>query len=245
MASIFRRGLRALGRANPVFAPYSLATRSDKPRSLGRSLAGSAAAGASAIPGGGGFGAKALKYGPTLASAALGFGNGGDKPLDWASLEGGPNPQGFNTPEDMAAAEAVRGRLRRDNASTAAQRRQLVLRRAAQRGTLGSTATDTTLSRVGQDEALGNEHAGGTAEDLLYNARLGRERFGQTRALTIMGGRIQDASSRRYANTIRHTAFLNSLLDMSKSSLDALGNAGMDSGQTYTDQGVYDDSAGA
>jgi hypothetical protein len=234
MASFFNKGLKWLGRSNPMLAPASLATGSDRPRDLGRSLSRSGAAGATIA-------------GLPLVAAGFGLlgrsgGGGGDGSVDWPALAGYDYPTGKVTPDDIAAAEATKARLRKGVAATAAQRRDLVLRSAARRGLLGSGATQAGLLRVGQDEAAGAERAGALGEELLANMRIGREQFNRQRALTIIGGRLQDASSRRYAGSIRHAAFLNSLLDLSRSSLAALDgtNAGLDSPVNLGEPGPYE-----
>ncbi len=226
MPPIWKKILKFGGRVNPAFAGYSLATGSDTPRALGLRLAQGAATGGAIIGGPVGI---ALGAGGLAAGSALGHGGGGHgDELDWNTLTGMSDslkPTGYITPEDIATAEATKTRLRRGVSDTAGQARQMVLRRAAMRGTLGSSALETSLARVEQGEALGNERAGAVGEEQLANMRIGRERFGQQKALTLLGGKLTDMGLARNARTLRHTAFLNSLLSLAQSGLAVYGGA--------------------
>lgn len=177
------------------------------------------------------IGKAALTYGPAIYGALKA--GGGGKGLDWNSLSAYSDslkPQGYLTPEDLGAAASTRGRLRRGVSASAGTLRADAMRRARQRGTGTSSAVEATLGRIGEGEAAGHERAGESAEEQLYNVRLGRERFGQQKALTILGGKIRDEGYVRQSRTLRQTAFLNSLLQLSRGTISALGNGGIDSG---------------
>ena len=182
----------------------------------------------------------AIKYAPYAIGALglLGSRKRRDRGLDYDSLLNADYPTGKVTPEDIAAADRTKSRLRKTVSDTAGQQRQLALRRAAQRGTLGSNALETTLARLGEGEALGNERAGAVGEEQLDNIRIGRERFAQSRALAVIGGKLRDASDRRYAGTLRQTSFVNSMLDLTRAILASSG--GGTAGAGYVDEGeVY------
>jgi hypothetical protein len=180
--------------------------------------------------------ASGLGLGITAASAIYGaLSKGGSNELDWNSLRrfsDSLQPQGYTTPEDIAAAENTKSRLRRSVGTNAGQQRALALRRAVARGAGTGPAVEATLGRIGEAEALGSERAGATGEEQIYNTRLGREKFGQQKALMLLGGKLRDASSGRSLRMMQHASFVNSLLDLSKTSLGLMGNQGI---ETKTD----------
>jgi hypothetical protein len=176
--------------------------------------------------------AGALKLAPYAISAlgVLGSRNR-DKDIDFNSLLNVDYPTGKLTDDDIWAAERTKTRLGRAVRDRAGQGRQLARRRAAMRGTLGSSALETTLARLGEGEALGLERAGAVGEEQLSNMRIGRERFAQQRAMAVIGGRLRESSDRRYQGTLRQTAFTNSMLKLSRAMLTSMpGGGGASSG---------------
>jgi hypothetical protein len=190
--------------------------------------------------------AGALKAAPYVISGLgiLGSRRRRGEDTDFDSLLNADYPTGKVTDDDIWAAERTKTRLRRAVTDRSGQGRDLIRRRAAQRGTLGSSALETTLARLGEGEALGLERAGAVGEEQLDNMRIGRERFAQNRAMAVIGGRLRDASDRRYQGTLRQTAFTNSMLELSRAMLASMpggGGAGGASSGGFMDS-TLDDS---
>lgn len=163
---------------------------------------------------------------------------GGGK-TDWNEMvrfSGSLRPEGYLTGDDYTAAEATKTRLRRGVTDAAGHRRSMALQRAAQLGLLSSPGIETTLGRIGQDEALGHERAGALGEEELRNTKLGRERFGQQKAMHILGGKLRDASMNRQFGEARRTAFYNSILKLAQGGL----NFGTGGGGGASDEGFMD-----
>jgi hypothetical protein len=159
-------------------------------------------------------------------SAGLGalFGRGG-KDIDWGQFMrwlDTVQPEGYLTAEDRAAAEQTRSRLTAGaNASTGNLRLE-ALRRIRQRGIETAPANEATLSRIDQIGAGGAQHAGDVAEEQLYNVRLGNKRFAQGKAMALIGGRLQDLTGGRARADARQSEFLNSLIGIAPSVMDAI-----------------------
>ncbi len=181
--------------------------------------------------------AAGLKYGPALVAA---FSKGGQDQIDWNQLQSFSNsltPEGYVTPTDIAASAATKERLGKSATAKAGEQAAMVRRRAEQRGTGTSPALETSLARVGQNEAAANERAGETAEQQLYNAFLGNKRFAQQKDLTLLGAKVGDLGYARNQANARYSTWMNSLMGLSQAALDHFSGGAPDrSGMEYKSQ---------
>lgn len=177
----------------------------------------------------------AAKAAPYVLGALRLF--GGSPKVDWTELMNfsrSLQPTGYLLPTDYAAAGALRSRL--SGASTEAARglRLEALRRLRQRGIDLAPATEATLGRIGEREALGHEQAGSAAEEYLSNLRLGREKFEQGKAMSVLNARLGQAGADINRRALRDTTFFNSLLELTPSILGGIDK--LQSGQGYSNQ---------
>lgn len=120
-------------------------------------------------------------------------------------------PTGYLTPEDYRAAELTRGRL----GEGVARRGQLegyeIGRRFQARGLAGSPSEERARARAFQETLLGQQHAGESAEEQLYNIRTGREGFEREKGLAIFGAQAGEAEREAARQQAEQGAFWNSL----------------------------------
>jgi len=174
------------------------------------------------IPAAVGIAAKAAPY--VLGAARL-FGRGRRR-VNWDELgryAAGLRPTGYLTAEDYAAGEGVRRRLSGAATEAGANLRLEALRRIRQRGIDIAPASEATLSRIGETEAVGHERAAEGAEEYLGNVRLGREQFEMQKALALLGGRIGEATGQQGRQDIRDATFFNALLELTPSIIGGIG----------------------
>lgn len=131
------------------------------------------------------------------------------------------NPTGELRAEDYAAGENLRGRLVSAAGETGGGLRMQALRRYRTYGLGTSPAQETSLQRIGEQEALAREHAGTSSEEYLSNLRLGRERFGQQKGLLEFQARINEITGNRQRHAISQASFLNSLLEFTPAIISA------------------------
>lgn len=132
-------------------------------------------------------------------------------------------PTGYLTDEDRRAAELTKGRL-----TEGAQRQgQLagyeLQRRTAQRGLAGSPSDERARARVGEQTALGVQHAGESAEELLYNTQRSREAYQHQGDLAIFGAQVGEAQREQERQQAEQGAFWNSLNEYIPTIINALG----------------------
>lgn len=140
-------------------------------------------------------------------------------------------PVGYLTPEDVRAGEQTRGRLAAEARSQGGLAGVDVSRRSTARGLAGSPSEERALARVGQQTASGVEHAGDTAEEQLYNIRLGREQYGRQKDLAIFGAETGAATQEAQRQSAEEAAYWNSLLEFTPT---ILGNIDRPAGVTGT-----------
>lgn len=120
-------------------------------------------------------------------------------------------PTGYTTPQDFRGAELTKGRIAEGVRRQGELAGYEVRRRSRARGLAGSPSEERALARVGQQTALGVEHAGETAEEQLYNTRLSREAYGREKDLAIFGAQAGEATRAGARSDAQMAAFYNSL----------------------------------
>jgi len=139
----------------------------------------------------------------------------------------GARPTGYLTPEDHRSAELTKGRLAEGAQSEGRLAGYEVSRRARARGLGGSPSEERDQARVGQQVALGVQHAGDSAEEQLYNTQRGREAFQQSSELAIFGANTGEAAREAARQDAQHAEFWNSLNEFMPTILGALGGNGL------------------
>lgn len=131
-------------------------------------------------------------------------------------------PTGYLTPEDYTAAERTRGRLSEGVQAQGQLAGYEVSRRARARGMGASPTEERDQARLNQQVLLGQQHAGETAEEQLYNARRGREAFQQESELAIFGAETGANAREAARRDAQDAAFWNSLNEFVPTILGAL-----------------------
>lgn len=120
-------------------------------------------------------------------------------------------PTGYLTGEDYTAAERTRGRLSEGVQRQGQLQGYEVSRRARARGLAGSPSEERSQARLNQEVLLGQQHAGETAEEQLYNIRTGREHFEREKAMAIFGAQVNEQAREGARHDAEQAAFWNSL----------------------------------
>jgi len=120
-------------------------------------------------------------------------------------------PTGYLTPEDYRAAELTRGRLTEAATASGDYARMEALRRSQARGLAGSPSSERDIARINDQTAYGRQQAGTSAEEQLYNIRMGRESYGQNVALAAFGAQTHLADREQQSRDAQTAAFWNSM----------------------------------
>jgi hypothetical protein len=120
-------------------------------------------------------------------------------------------PTGYLTPNDLRAAELTRGRITEGVNAQGAQAGAEIGRRFQARGLAGSPSEERSRARLEQQQLLGAENAGNTAEEQLYNLRTGREAYQHQNDLSIFGAQVGQANLESQRQQAQNGAFWNSI----------------------------------
>lgn len=145
-------------------------------------------------------------------------------------------PTGYITPQDLRAAELTRGRLTEGVNAAARQEGYEVGRRYQARGLAGSPAEERSRARLENERLVGQQHAGETAEEQLYNIRTGREAVQHQNELAIFGARVGETAREQERYQAENGAFWNSLNEFIPTILGGIGGGG---GYASTPSGAY------
>lgn len=151
-------------------------------------------------------------------------------------------PRGELYGEDYRSAELTRGRLGEQARARGELAGYEVSRRQRARGLAGSPSEERAQARVGQQTALSLQHAGESAEEQLYNVRMGREAFGNQRELGIFGARVGESAREGARLDAQEGAFWNSMNEFVPTILSYLpagggGGGGYDTSMSYRTTG--------